>query len=193
MSCTKLEKKLHLLRRNGSDGIEPIDCCVRTGWRLAGWGMIVAVRQENRILCRDTLKFARGGPEITRDTGAHVTWHCHPGIIRVTSHRMKDLERVRISCMSNRLQRDYLKKWQCQEPRGTELAWLRRGWINNILQDYESFDTRTMGQCVRKQGRPRKMTRRMITSSEMESETRRPDDWGNARNWHMRWRWLDKR
>ena len=46
---------------------------------------------------------------MTKDIGAHVTWQHHPGIIRVTCHRMKVSECVRISYVSNRLQCDYLR------------------------------------------------------------------------------------
>ena len=49
------------------------------------------------------------GPEITKDRGAHMTCHHYPGIIRVTSHRMKVLERVGISYVSNKLYWDYLR------------------------------------------------------------------------------------
>ena len=40
--------------------------------------------------------------------------------------------------------------------------------ISDILQDDGRCDTRTMGQRVREQERPRMMTGQMITSSEVE-------------------------
>ena len=39
-----------------------------------------------------------GGPEITKDVGAQVTYNCHPGIIRVASHWMKFQSMSELGC-----------------------------------------------------------------------------------------------
>ena len=105
---------------------------------------------------------------MTKDAGAHVTCHHHPGIIRVTSHWMKVSECVGISYVSNMVLRDFLRSANAR-------SYGRPCWrgddkygVINIVQDDGSFDTRTMRQRVREQGCPRTMTRWMIPSSEVE-------------------------
>ena len=53
---------------------------------------------------------------------------------------------------------------------------MTRDGINNILPDDGRFDAWMMWLRVREKGSPRTMTSGMITSSDMESETRKPDD-----------------
>ena len=105
---------------------------------------------------------------MTKDAGAHVTCHHHPGIIRVKSHRMKVSERVGISCVSNSLQSDYLRSANARSRGGPSWRGCDEGGINDILQDDGSCDTRAMGQRVREQRRPGMTPRQVMTSSELE-------------------------
>ena len=95
---------------------------------------------------------------MTKDVGAHVTCHHHPGIIWVASHRMKVSERVGISYVSNRLQCDYLMNANARSRGGPSWRVYDEGGINKILQDDGRFDTRMMSQRVWEKGSPRTMT-----------------------------------
>ena len=153
-------------------GFKPMACCMRTGWRLVGCARILANKARNHICSLELgWNLRAGGPEMTKDSGAHVTCHHHLGIIWVTSHRMKVLEHVGISYMSN-----------AKSCRGPSWRVYDEDGINNILPDDGRFDARMMWLRVWEKASPRTMTSWMITSSDMESETRRPDDWGNPRN-----------
>ena len=85
---------------------------------------------------------------MAKDAGAHVTCRHHPGLIRITSHRMKVSERVGISYVSNRLQRDYLRWPNVRSRRGPNWHGHDEDEVSDILQDNERCDTRTMGQRV---------------------------------------------